>query len=210
MKHTNILITRSNLNLQLHQRGISLIIVLILVVIVGLTSAAALRSATSGQRLTNNVRMENMAQQYAEAALRYCEEQLQIPDTNTVAPVRPNSLKGAKIPYKDMTVALTKGNWENTATWTSAAGAGAAATRTALSSTRYSTAGLSSSQPAKAPECAAEIQQIGSPTFKVTVVTARGFSSDYAADVNGQTTKGSVVWLQSVLNMCAGDTVTCP
>ena len=58
------------------QAGVSLIIVLIMLVIIGLTSAAAIRNATSGEKVTNNIRLQNLAQQYAEAALRYCEAEL--------------------------------------------------------------------------------------------------------------------------------------
>lgn len=184
------------------QKGISLIIVLILTVVIGLTAAAAMRGATSSQRVTNNVRMDIMAQQYAEAALRYCEAQLQIPATNVAPqPVRVNSLAAAVIPAVNMTVAGTPGAWENPVSWTGAVGAGgAAATRTPLPPAQYSSA-VSSYTPAKTPECVAETQTIGSPTFTVTVVTARGFSSDYRADTAGNTTNGAVVWLQSILNL---------
>ena len=191
------------------QTGISLIIVLILLVVIGLTSAAAMRGATSSQRVTNNVRMDSIAKQYAEAALRYCEAQLQIPDTNTSPqPVRVNSLRAAVINAAgttavDMTVALTPGAWENPVSWTGAVNAGAAAaTRTAVPVVEYSTAGVSSYLPARPPECVVETQTRGSPTFTVTVVTARGFSTDYRADAGtGATLSGSVVWLQSILNM---------
>lgn len=190
------------------QKGISLVIVLILLVVIGLTSAAAMRGATSSQRVTNNVRMDSIAQQYAEAALRYCEAQLLIPDTNLAPlPVRVNSLKVAVINAAgttavDMTVAGALGAWENRVSWTGAIGAGgAAATRTAVPVGQYSTTSLSSYLPAKPPECVVETQTRGSPTFTVTVVTARGFSTDYRADNAGNTLSGAVVWLQSILNM---------
>lgn len=182
---------------KIHQIGISLIIVLILLVVIGLTAASAMRGATSSQRVTNNVRMDNLAQQYAEGALRYCEQQLQLADASRVA-----TLQAAKIPAVNMTVAGTTGAWEQTVSWTGAAGAGgAAATRTALPATQYSTSGVSSIVPTTSPECVAETQTIGSPTFTVTVVTARGFSPDYQADSAGKTTHGAVVWLQSILNL---------
>jgi type IV pilus assembly protein PilX len=171
------------------QRGISLIIVLILLVVIGLTAAAAMRGANSSQRVTNNVRMDNIAQQYAEAALRYCESQLQLPDANRV-----NSLKAAVLPAGTG----APGAWEDPVSWTGSVGAGAAAsTRTALPAAQYGSA-LSSYIPAKAPECVAETQTLGTPAFTVTVVTARGFSPDYKADGNGNTTHGAVVWLQSI------------
>lgn len=193
-----------------YQRGISLIIVLILMVVIGLTSAAAMRSATSGQRLTNNVRAENVAQQYAESALRFCESELQRPDPALPATqARPNSLLRAVIPVQDIN-AGAQTIWGNTVAWTGPAGVGPAITRTTLNQAQYATAGLSSYLPAKAPECLAEVQTIGGATpFNVTVVTARGFSSDYRADAAGNTIQGSVVWLQSILNMCAA-ALPCP
>lgn len=178
-------------------RGVSLIVVLIMLVVIGLTAASAMRGATATQKVTNNVRMDNLAQQYAEAALRYCEGQLQLADG-----LRVNSLKVAVIPTIDMTVVGATPAWQNVTSWTGAAGSGgASATRTALPQNQYSTVGLSSVLPAKAPECVAEIQTVGAPSFSVTVVTARGFSPNYAADVNGNTTAGSVVWLQSIINL---------
>ncbi len=62
------------------QRGVSLLIVLIMLVVIGLTSAASLRSASSNERISNNFRMHALAEQYAEAALRYCETQLSLAD----------------------------------------------------------------------------------------------------------------------------------
>lgn len=182
-----------------HQKGISLIVVLMLIVVIGLMAAASMRSATSSQRVTNNVRMDNMAQQYAESALRYCEAQLQIPEANVAPlPTRVNSLRAAAIPAIDMTLTNAVGAWENPVSWTGDVTAGAAAaTRTALTDAQYGT----SATPARAPECVVETQTLGSPAFTVTVVTARGFSSDYRADANGKTTRGAVVWLQSILNM---------
>jgi type IV pilus assembly protein PilX len=193
------------------QSGISLIVVLILTVIIGLTASAAMRGATSSQRLTNNVRMENMAQQYAEAALRFCEAQIQIPFNTAGVGARVPNLAAANIPVRNMAPAVfpalaPTGQWESSATWTATAGTGAAIARVDLQAGQYSSA-LSSSLPAVAPQCAAEMQVLTSvtSTFTVTVVTSRGFSSDYTADANGETTKGSVVWLQSILNVCPGN-----
>ena len=192
------------------QRGISLIIVLILTVVIGLTAAAAMKGATSSQRVTNNVRMENMAQQYAESALRYCEAQVQIPFNNPAATARTAKLAAANIPVVSkvpVSGVVAAGNWENSVTWTASAGAvGPSLARVDLASTQFSSA-LSSKTPAKAPQCAVEMQVLGTAvaSYTVTVVTSRGFSSDYEADGVGKTTRGSVVWLQSILNACPGN-----
>lgn len=183
-------------------RGISLIIVLIMMVIIGLTAASAMRNATSNERATNNQRLDNVAQQYAEVALRYCEGQLQLPDAQRVA-----TLKVAVIPTIVLGGTATTG-WETVTSWTGNPGGtpgDASATRTAIPAA-YLSAGNASWIPAagsaQVPQCIAEIQSASPPsTLTYVVVTARGFSPDYARDVNGQTTNGAVVWLQSILNM---------
>ncbi len=174
-------------------RGISLIIVLIMLIIIGVTAASAMRSATSEQRATNNMRMDATAQQYAEAALRYCETQLQLPDA-----ARTNTLKAAVIPA----TTFAASGWENPVTWTGTPGSGgASATRTPIPVQSISTSGITV-VPTTLPECVAETQPIPTDlTHTVTVVTARGFSPDYSRDSSGNTTGGSVVWLQSILNL---------
>ena len=125
------------------ESGISLIIVLILVVVIGITASSAMRSATNGQRVTNNVRMDNMAQQYAEAALRFCEAQMAIPATNVAPqPVRDGRLLNP--PVIDINAGVVPA-WQNTVSWRGAAAAPmvpphAAATRIALTAGQISSA----------------------------------------------------------------------
>lgn len=169
-------------------QGISLVIVLIMLVIIGITAATAMRNATSEQKATNNLRMEGTAQQYAEAALRYCEAQLQLADAGRTA-----TLKTAVIP----TTTFALSGWEDPLTWTGGGGR-ASASKTPLPAAQISNA--NTVVPTTLPECVAEVQAVGSPSFTITVVTARGFSPDYARDANGNTTNGAVVWLQSIIN----------
>ena len=195
-----MLATRNSWNVRTlkRQSGVSLIIVMIMVVIIGLTSAAAIRSATSGEKLTNNIRMQNLAQQYAEAALRYCEAEVSKADGVRVA-----TLKDAVIPTTAYVVGQptfqTAPHWANTVSWTGAAGSGAASsTRTVVPVANL--VSLSSSlTPSTRPECVAERQGMAGATTAL-VITARGFSPDYVATpVTGVTANGSVVWLQSIL-----------
>ncbi len=176
-----------------HQSGISLIIVMIMVVIIGLTSAAAIRNATSGERATNNMRMQNLAQQYAEAALRYCEAQVAKVDTDVT---RVATLKDANI--VDKAVGAAPG-WNMTSSWVGAAAAGdASASRTTLPQTQIKSAD-SSVTPTNLPQCVAE-RQVLADGNKALILTARGFSPDYTFNAGtGATTGGSVVWLQSIL-----------
>lgn len=185
-----------------YSRGVSLVIVLIMMVIIGLTAASAMRNATSNERATNNQRLDNVAQQYAEVALRYCEGQLQLQSAQRVA-----TLRDGVIPTVPLGPTATAA-WEMPSTWTGVPGANAAdasVTRTSVPAP-YLSSGNASWIPVagspQVPECVVEIQSLPAPsTLTYTLVTARGFSPDYSRGGNGQTTSGAVVWLQSILNL---------
>ena len=185
---------------QRRESGISLIIVLIMLVVIGLTSAAAIRNATSGERATNNIRMQNLAQQYAEAALRYCERQVTLNDTD---PNKAPTLLNANIVQTafvagQSTFQVSPAPWEQTASWIGAAGSGgASSSRTVVPESQIKSVN-SSINPTVRPQCVAE-RQVMAGGGVALVITARGFSPDYTADaVSGKTTGGSVVWLQSI------------
>lgn len=166
-------------------RGISLIIVLIMMIIIGITASTAMRSATSEQRVTNNFRMEGTAQQYAEAALRYCEWNFSL-----ATAARPE----AALQTANVTGTTTAASaWETAANW--AAGSAILVTVPAARISDGNTP-----VPGTLPQCLAELQTMGNPAFTVTVITARGFSPDYVANADGTTKQGAVVWLQSFIN----------
>lgn len=165
------------------QRGVTLIIALIMVIIIGLTSAAAMRGATSSEKVVNNIRMQNLAQQYAEAALRYCESQLLLADGS-----RPSTLQNANI---TVTTSLAPA-WNTSTTWS------VTPTLVTTVPSGQITSSNSAFAPSQLPQCLAERQALGSGT--VTLITARGFSPDYQRDSSTQfTVQGAVVWLQSML-----------
>lgn len=179
------------------QRGVSLLIVLIMLVVIGLTSAASLRSASSNERISNNFRMHALAEHYAEAALRYCETQLTLADSARVNSLQDASLRaftGAAYPA-----------WANTLTWTGAGGAAASLTRVPEALVASADSAF---KPAQLPQCAVEslsipLTQNGEPAgaADVYVITARGFSTDYSASPQGVSLTGSVVWLQSLVSV---------
>ncbi len=177
------------------QRGVTLIIVLMMLVIIGITSAAAIRNATSGEKLTNNIRVQALAQQYAEAALRYCEAELAKPEAVRVATLAEvNILQGNHDP---MAGAVKNGLlWQEAGSWTGAGGA--SGSKTILPESQVKSTD-SSFKPGKLPECVVERQRMPDANTAY-VITARGFSPDYQSDaVSGETTGGSVVWLQSIV-----------
>lgn len=171
--------------------GVSLIIVLVMLVVIGLTSAAAIRNATSGEQATNNIRLQNLAQQYADAALRYCEGELAKADVDRVA-----SLSEANLSDTPAGTADAATGWGQAASWTGAGGI--AASRTVVPEARVKSQD-SAFRSARLPECVVE-RQVLADGNRAYVVTARGFSPGYVADAaTGATTAGSVVWLQSIV-----------
>ena len=56
------------------QRGVVLIMALIMLVIISLLTAVTVRNATSSEGISANARQTQLAIQAAEAALRYCEQ----------------------------------------------------------------------------------------------------------------------------------------
>ncbi len=180
------------------QSGASLIIVLIMLGVIALTSAATLRNASSNERVSNNLRMQVLAQEYAEAALRYCESQLTLADVSRVDALKESNLLAAS--------GLTTPAWQNRGTWSG----GSSAARVSVPEV-FVVSSESAFKPGKMPDCVVDKQTMDSGF--VYVITARGFSSDYAADARGFTVAGSVVWLQTLVSIqrsVVADPVTGP
>ncbi len=169
-----------------NQHGVSLIIVLIMLGVIALMSAATLRNASSNERVSNNFRMQVLAQHYAEAALRYCEMQLTLADG-----LRVTTLKESNLAVSSNTL-----TWRQRVSWTGAGGV--VASRISVPEAVVVSAD-SPFKPGLLPECMVEKQALDGGL--VYVVTARGFSPDYSADGRGFTLKGSVVWLQTWLSI---------
>lgn len=168
-------------------RGVSLIIVLIMLAVMGLVSAAAMRSATTNEMVARNVRYQLLAQQQAEAALRYCEGQLLLPVQERVASLREITPSSLDPPT----------GWTLLTSWS---GQGAAAAN--LASLPNDLPGPSS-LPQVAPQCLVERRPWS--TGEAYLVTARGYSANYSRDSQGYTSAGMVSWLQMELLVQAAD-----
>lgn len=170
------------------QRGVSLIVVLVMLVVIGLTAGASMRGAISSEKVVNNLRLEALAQQYAEMALRYCEAQMG-EDTLVRVPTLQDIVLPAAVP-------LNAARWNDPATWTATPGP-----VTTVPAALVASVADSSFAPARLPQCL--VDRVALPTgLPAYVVTARGFSPGYQADPGtGATRAGTVVWLQSVIAM---------
>jgi type IV pilus assembly protein PilX len=157
------------------ERGISLIVALLLLAVIGIASAAIIRNATSGDQVASNYRLQTQASQYAQLALRFCESQLELPAADRVAALAPAPVGAPPA-------------WAGAANWI---GGGAHPAHT-LAAAEIGGA----LQPRVAPQCLAE----ATDTAEVYTVTVRGFSADFHADAkSGATRSGAAVWLQATL-----------
>ena len=187
------------------RQGASLIIVLVMLVVIGLTSAASLRNASSNERVSHNFRMHWLAEQYAEAALRYCQSQLLLADEQRVG-----SLQEAAL----MPINAGAPGWANPQTWSGSGGAFASLTSVAQAFVESSDSAF---VPQRLPQCVVERQAlpllqngVSVGSADVYVITARGFSPDYRESLPGARS-GAVVWLQcrlSVQRAAPGDAGT--
>lgn len=179
-------------------KGISLIVVMMLLIVISFTALAAMKSATSGERVTNNIRMQNLAQQYAEAALRYCETEVALVDANRVATLRNVNIFNDNGSGSPVNANYPAAGWSQPNTWTSVGG-GASSSLTEVPLAQIQSA-ISAFVPTRLPQCVAERTQLPDGSI-VTVITARGFSPDYSRvdAATERTANGSVVWLQSTL-----------
>ena len=176
-------------------QGASLIIVLVMLVVIGLTSAASLRNASSNERVSHNFRMHWLAEQYAEAALRYCQSQLLLADEQRVS-----SLKEAAL----LPINAGAPGWANPQTWSGSGGAFASLTSVAQAFVESSDSAF---VPQRLPQCVVERQAlpllqngVSVGSADVYVITARGFSPDYRESPPGARS-GAVVWLQCRLSV---------
>lgn len=156
------------------EKGVTLIIALIMLVIIGLASVSLMRNSLNTDLVANSGRSQELATQAAQIALRYCETQIQ-----------------QKPVVIAIQAAATPPVWQ---TWTNWTGAGKLAIDIPDAVMQSAN---SSFLPAYKPQCLAEWSNTPAGSKNI-IVTARGFSPDYAESA-GRTTAGSVVWLQSFL-----------
>jgi hypothetical protein len=74
------------------QQGVSLVLVLVMLVVLGVGAAATLQSALSTERLHTNSQQTTQASQQAETALRSCEAELLKADVDRVASLQEHNI----------------------------------------------------------------------------------------------------------------------
>ena len=181
------------------QRGIVLAMALILLVIISLVGALAIRNSTASEKTVNSLRSNSVAMGAAETGLRYCELVVQgisngptaLVPAATIAQATPSAL----VTISDANTSTAV--WQTSTTWSNSAVVITVPTSFYQSQSAEAANGVTLKN---APVCVIQ------PYFNASVspstgwvVTARGFGND--AQINGSkaVTEGSEVWLQSIL-----------
>ncbi len=198
------MLTRPNRTCKSAQSGIVLILALIMLVVISLLTALAVRNATSSEAVNSNVRQTQLANQAAETALRYCESAV----INLVA--AGTATFNFSSPPSSTTIALDAGYIQDMATGTptSMVAANWDTTTAAnkilvLPTDSVNRSGITSTF-SRPPECMVDRL---SPSTSVSysknfVITARGFGPEVAAaDASRSRPVGSEVFMQSSLEL---------
>lgn len=167
------------------QRGVVLVIALILLVVAALGSMFVMRSALLGEQVDNNLRSHTLAQRGAEIALRYCERYAT--PTPPASPVSAGPTPTV-VPTPD---GATPTAWTQADSWSSSGAA--VAVPVSLLNSIGDASGISYTRP---PQCLIE-------TLPLRTVDPKAFpSSTYLVTARGFTPDGvGQVWLQSTVRV---------
>jgi len=186
------------------QRGVVLIIALILLVVISLLAVTSLRNAGSTETVLGNVRTTELATQAAEIALRHCESS--VVEIVTVASggsstyaANLNGFTAANILPASTT---TTAQWQDISIWDSNSTAPVVLPLSIVNQT------ATTATYKRPPECMVESLPVmlagGLSTTASFVITARGFGPEVPA-LTDPTTRvrptGTEVWLQSHIEL---------
>ena len=181
------------------QRGVVLIIALLMLMDISLLAVGSIRNAASTESAVGNVRLTELATQAAEIALRHCESS--VLETLTVAAGGTSAYASTFTVFHILPPASPP-RWQNMAIWDSASPA-----TYVLPLSLVNQGGMLVTYQ-RAPECMVEpllVTPSDASVVKTTtsfVVTARGFGPEVAAaDADRSRPVGTEVWLQSHIDL---------
>lgn len=183
-------------NQQKAERGVVLVIALILLVVITMLAMTSLRNAATTESIAGNVRTTEMATQAAEIALRHCESSaVKIAKLNA----NPSDTSAEAIyvsTFNKTNIASAGTNqWQTTATWDDPSSTATYVLPSSLvgGTTTYK----------RAPECMIELLTAGTGSTAIVpaafIITARGFGPEVAAGTGRPV--GTEVWLQSTIEV---------
>ena len=176
------------------ERGIVLVIALILLVIISLLAVTSLRNAGSSESVAGNVRTTELATQAADIALRHCESSA-IKITKLIANASDTSAQATyptTLVEANVQRVTTADQWKSVSNWDSPTTAVFVLPSTLVGDTATYQ---------RPPECMVESLTGVTPTGPPAsfVITARGFGPEVAAGTGRPA--GTVVWLQSTIEI---------
>jgi type IV pilus assembly protein PilX len=185
------IVRRSALPSRRGSRGVVLVVALILVAVIGISSAMAMRLSLFGDIVSKNMRAQNLALQSAELALRFCERQVAL-DPGAVPMV---SGLGSDLEWQ------LPAQWQSALTVPEAALGTVAGYRTAPQCLvrLFSVDEFLAAWPPDPGTVSSDARGYSSDYVVLHRITARGFSPDFERDANGQPVAGAEVWLQSLV-----------
>lgn len=181
------------------QRGVVLLITLIVLAIISLLAITSVRNASSSENVSGNVRITELATQASELALRHCERSL----LSVLTAQTPGSSSNYQTTFVAANILNQKdpAHWRNLDIWDSKAGTSAEVFVIPLD--LLNQASMTKVTYQRPPECMVERMNTVLPGLSVPsnnsafLVTSRGFGPEVPADANRGRPVGSEIWLQS-------------
>ena len=175
---------------------------LIMLMMLSILASVSVRGASSAEQIANQSRQKALAQQAAEAALRFCEQQVQFeldgnPATIGFAP-EPAPV-GVPFSWEPGAAGGGRAAMSNWDAWNAAENPYVATNnlRRVVFAAQGDNFGFEYFR--RQPECMSQfITPANNADF---VTTARGFGPDVAAKTNGNVPQGTEVWLQSFVTV---------
>jgi type IV pilus assembly protein PilX len=167
------------------QQGIVLAMALIMLALLSILAGISIRGASSTEQVANQGRLKALAQQTAEAALRFCEQQVQANAADSGLGFTPEDEPAAAAGY----------TWELMDHWDREPSSHLR--KLSVKAAGDAGATVYFTRPA---ECMSQYLNSG---HKVFVTTARGFGPEVPAkkDKDKNPPKGTEIWLQSVVTL---------
>ena len=178
------------------ERGVVLVIALIMLVIISLLAVNSMRNATSTESVLGSVRTSQLASQAAEIALSHCE--YSVNDVVNSAGLYTTTFTSANI-----LPTSTIPNWQSTTIWDTTS----TVAIYILPIASVNLSGMTMTTYLRPPECMVERLPVMLSAGVIStsnsfVVTARGFGPEIpAANAGRSRPTGSVVWLQSTIQL---------
>lgn len=182
------------------ERGVVLVITLILIVILSLLGTFAIRNATQSERSINGIRSAEVAREAAETALRFCEQVAIFDgDGKDYTEYGTTGLRGRIIATTIASEADGAAAWRTASNWS-----GNNVIPVPDAYFKKSTGGAADTdamQLLNAPRCLIQkIESTSTPKLTGYLITARGFANNATfTSSTGKTTQGAESWMQSVL-----------